>query len=325
MFRVLVSLVGFLTLVLLAACAGLGEPAPPEYGPRTKPISMGYLTYAPIGDPVASGSSTSAIFWDLTVDPTPTPIESGEPFAADIQATATFSESLIANGQRIFEGGFKDVMLVDFQATVTVRAGAIGEPVVLTPDTIPYVCEVSRTACNPDNDLPGTERVRANTDCQPQTPTNPCGQIVEIPTSNDCNPGGLCDDLGLAEEESQCAANGFCVTGPVAIALTGPLGAYKAEAFGSVLFGFDDSEKTGFEILGEEGGCNEGTFYSELPAFEDDLESNGMRVLVRGIEVTFEYIMGEECRGPYGIDCCDPAASPTPDYRLIRFPIQPAP
>jgi hypothetical protein len=325
MFRLLLSVVGFLTLVVLAACAGLGEPAVPEYGARTKPIGIGYIAFADVGPPGEPGSSTSAIFWDLTVAPYPTPIVSGEPFAADIQATATISESLIANGQLIFEGGFKDVMLVDFQATVTVRAGAIGEPVVLTPDAIPYVCEVSRTACNPDNDLPGTERVQGNTDCEGLSASNPCGRLVEIPWSDDCNPGGLCDDLGLTGEESQCAANGFCVTGPVTIALTGPLGAYEAEASGSILFGFDDGEKTGFEILGEEGGCNEGTYYSELPAFEDDLGSNGMRVRVGGIPLTLEFIMGEECRGPYGIDCCDPAASPTPDYRLIRFPIQPAP
>jgi len=311
-----------LPLALLAACAGLGEPAVPEYGARTKPIGIGFVAFADVG-PFEPGSDTSTIFWDLTVDPNPAPIMGGETFAADIQGTATMSETLISAGQ-ILLGGFKDVMLVDFQATVTVREGAFGEPVVLTPDAIPYVCEVSRSACNPDNDVPGTERVRANTDCQPQTPTNPCGRILEIPTSDDCGPGGLCEDLGRTGEESECAVNGFCVAGPAVIALTGPLGVYEAEASGSILFGFDDSPKTGFEEL-EEGGCNDGTWYSELPAFEDDLGSNGMRVLAGGIEATFEFIMGEECRGPYGIDCCDPAASPTPDYRLIRFPIQPAP
>jgi hypothetical protein len=286
---------------------------------------MGVLYYAPIGDPPMPGSTTSGIFWDLTVDPNPTPIVGGDTFVADLQATATISESLIAQGQLIFPGGFKDAMLVDFQATVHVRDGADGKDVILTPETIPYRCEESRTACNPDRDLPGTERVRANADCQPQTPANPCGQIVQIPTSDDCDPGGLCEGLGLTGEESQCEVNEFCVTGPVQIPLTGELGSYRAEASGSILFGFDDGEETGFEILGEEGGCNEGTYYSELPAFEDDLGSNGMRALIGGIEVTFEFIMGEECRGPYGIDCCDPAASPTPDYRLIRFPIQPAP
>jgi hypothetical protein len=319
--RLLLLLLGSLMLALLGACAGLEEPPDnPDPPPRTKSISMGLITDAPIEG--VEGSIGGGFGWELTVDPGA--FFSGGTFGARLKGKAIFDESMLSIGQDLIEGGAKEIMFADFRATVHVRSGAVGEDVELTPE-VPYFCALSRTSCERSNDLPGAPGIRGNTDCEPQGDNNPCGQFVDIPTSEDCNPDGVCDELGHTGEESQCAANGFCVTGPVAIALTGPLGAYEAEASGSVLFGFDDSEKTGFEILGEEGGCNEGTYYSELPAFEDDLESNGVRVLIRGIEVTFEYIMGEECRGPYGIDCCDPAASPTPDYRLIRFPIQPAP
>jgi len=45
-------------------------------------------------------------------------------------------------------------------------------------------------------------------------------------------------------------------------------------------------------------------------------------VIAGGIPVASECVMGENGRGPFGIDSCDPLASPTPDSRLISFPIQ---
>jgi len=146
--------------------------------------------------------------------------------------------------------------------------------------------------------------------------------LVEVPTNEDCLPGGVCDGLGhVTGEESQCAKNGFCVTGRVELPLTGPPGSYQADASGSVHFGFDDTPDTGFEILSE-GGCNDGTWYSEVPDPDDPVGPNGMRAFMGGVPVAIEFIMGEASRLDDGIDSCDPLASPTPDSNLVRFPIQ---
>jgi len=314
--RFLLALVVLLTLTLLAACAGLEEPVvDPDPPPRTKTILMGCAN--PISEITSGG-----IGWELTVDPGA--IVSGQPFAADLKAVAIFDAFAISVAQLAFpgSGGFKDAMLVELHATVHVREGAMGEDVLLTPEPIPYVCEVSRTPCNPDNDLPGTERVRANTDCQPQTPANPCGRFVEVPTSDDCDPGGFCESVGRTGPESQCELNGFCVSDSLRVPLEGKRQLYEADASGTVLFGFEDRESTTGATLVDDGECNDGTWTMPIPSFEDPLGPNGVRVILGVAPVALECVMGEDSRGDFGIDSCDPLSSPTENSRLIRFPIQ---
>ena len=105
--------------------------------------------------------------------------------------------------------------------------------------------------------------------------------------------------------------------GPVGFA--GRLGSYRAHASGSVLFGFADQD-TGFEIL-EEGGCNDGTWFRTQPSFNDPIGPSGARVIAGGVPVAIEFVMGEDSGGAFGIDSCGGRASPTPDSRLISFPI----
>jgi hypothetical protein len=95
-------------------------------------------------------------------------------------------------------------------------------------------------------------------------------------------------------------------------------GTYQAAASGNVLFGFDDQNT---EIL-QEGGCNDGTWIIPAPDFADPVGPNGTRAIAGGIPIAIECVMGENSRGPFGIDSCDPLVSPTPDSRLISFPIQ---
>jgi len=310
----LLSLVMSLTLALLAACAGLDELDPgivdPE--PQTKAIHFG--CWASIGE----GPDVTYATWELTVDPRP--IVSGEDFAADLQGKVIFDEAAMASTQTLIEGGFKDAMIVDLKATVHVRRGATGEDVALTLEPIQHVCAVSKTACDPDNDLPGTPGIRGNTDCEPQGAINPCGRFVEIPTSDDCAPGGFCEGEGRTGPESQCELNEFCVSGPAEAGLEKRVEGYQADVSGNVLFGFDD-QNTSAEIL-QEGGCNDGTWFMPKPSFDDPLGPNSVRIIAGGIPVAIECVMGEASRGPFGIDSCDAHSSPTPDSRLISFPIQ---
>jgi len=261
------------------------------------------------------GIQILGIVWELTIDPRP--IVSGEVFAAELRGTMAFNEKFLNSGQLLFEGGFKELMSVDAQATVHVRSGATGDDVVLKAERIPSTCFVGGNECDPDNDLPSVPGLRGNTDCEPQADINPCVGLVEVPTSEDCAPGGLCDDLGWT---GQCALNGFCVSGPVERALAGGLGSYRADASGNVLFGFD-AQNTSAELL-EEGGCNDGTWVMPVPRFEDPVGPNGTRVIIGGVPMAHEFVMGVESRGPFGIGSCDPLASPTPDSILISFPIQ---
>lgn len=317
MQRLLLSLIGSLTLALLAACAGLEEPpVNPDPEPQTKKITMGLVNSLQRG----WGSQSGGFAWELTVDPNE--IFGGQLFAVDLRGKAIFDERFLNAGQLLVEGGFQELLFTDLQATVRVRDGAIGDPVLLTvPESIQRVCWVSGTACDPDNDLPGTG-VRGNTDCQPQGEINPCGLFVKIPTDHDCEPGGVCDELGHTGDGSQCAANQFCVAGPIELPLTGPPagGSYVADASGSVLFGFDDTEDTGFTELNE-GGCNDGTWYRDDVEVDDPLGPNALRGLVGGVSVAIEFVMAEDSRGDDGIDSCDGLASPTPDSKLVKFPI----
>jgi len=304
-----------LTLTLLAACAGLEEPVvDPDPPPQTKLINMGLISNVSSGP----GSQGGVNAWELTVDPKE--IVGGDLFAAELKGKVIMDEYFLRGAQSTIPGGFTAMFLADLQATVHVRRGASGNDVILTPESIPYVCALSETACDPANDLAPTG-IEGNTDCQPVGDINPCGRLVEVPTSDDCDPGGVCDELGHTGDESLCALNGFCVTGPVEVPLTGPPASYRADTSGSVHFGFDDGTDTGFEIL-KEGGCNDGTWYSELPTLDDPVGPNGMRALVGVAEVAIEFIMAEASRLDDGIDSCDGRASPTPDSNLIKFPIQ---
>ena len=310
------ALIAYLTLALLGACAGIDEPEPGivDPDPITKTINMAYwgsLASEP-------GIESAGWIWELTVDPTP--IVSSELFAADLRGRAIFGESILNQIRLALGVGFTEVMVVGFKATVHVRRGAIGDDVVLTPEPVPYVCAISKTACDPENDLPGTPGIRGNTDCQPEGAINPCGQLFEIPTSDDCAPGGFCEGEGRTGPGSQCQTDGFCISGPVAVALAARLGSYRADASGNVLFGFDD-QNTSAELL-EEGGCNDGTYVMPVPRFEDPIGPSGLRAIAGSVPGAMEFVMGENSRGPFGIDSCDALASPTPDSRLISFPIQ---
>jgi len=331
MMRRVFLLVGFLMLAVLGACAGLEAPPDnPDPPPRTKSISMGLMTdafdFAP--ERVEGGSLGGGVAWELTVDPQE--IVGGEPFLATFEGKAIFDERFLSFGLNLelVPGGFKDILIADLLATVHVRKGvATGGDVELTADTqeAPYRCARTKTPCDPDNDiLPGAPGLRGNTDCEPPAPNNPCGQLVEIPTSNDCAKDGVCDDLGHTGPDSLCDKYKFCVSGPLEVTLTGRPEEYEAEDSGTVLFGYDDGPDTGFSIL-EEDGCNVGIWiwYRDELEFTDPVGPNGVRIMLGGVApVAIEYVMGEESRGDEGIDSCDAHSSRSPDSSLIKFPIQ---
>jgi hypothetical protein len=325
-------------LALLVGCSDFECPdgearidgmcPPPEGGfvnpdPKTKAIPLRCT------DSITSNISR-VIPWDLTVDPGP--IVSGESFGAQFRAFAVFPEGFLNSAQSELPGGVSRVNLIELQATVHVRRGITGpeqSDVILDFEPNQPTCRYDGSgnigveagpfpSCSKANDNPdGSNEDCTGLDGTP-LPENPCGQFVDIPTSGDCAPGGVCDNLGKLT--SQCDANGFCVTGPIEVELQGSLPGFRAAASGSVLFGWDD-QTTGAE-LDQTGGPNHGTWILPPAVFSEPAGPNAMRLTVDEIQVALECTMAVLSWGPFGVVSRDSLGSPAPDHRLISFPIQ---
>ncbi len=247
--------------------------------------------------------------FDLTVDPPA--IVSGVGITAALDGVAEFSEGILDAVELTVPGGVTRLDLIDLRATVHLRAGGAGTDVMLSTEAIPYECAADAAPCNPANDLPGS---RQNTDCVPMSDANACGRFVDVPVSTDCAAGGVC--AGLGKLASQCAANGFCVTGGVPLPLAGATGTYSVDASGQMLFGWDDAS-TGATVNGD------GTWALPAAVFANPTGPNGMRLNAGGLSIAMECTMGVDAGGPDGpVPPVAGEASPTPDANLIPFDIQ---
>jgi hypothetical protein len=216
--------------LLMGPVAGCANPDPPAELPPGSTVMTLACTNNLTPD-------TSLFDWELAVGPTL--IEGGKPFAATLNGVAGFGEAFLDAGELVIEGGVREVNAVTLNATVQARLGATGAEEILGLDPIlyPYRCDEGRQECNPDNDdvTTGDPGGRINSGCDPKNVLNPCGRFIGLPTSDDCDPGGICAERGKQE---QCSANRFCITGDVRIQLEGGLGEYTADSEGVVLFGW---------------------------------------------------------------------------------------
>jgi len=291
---------------------------------------------------------------ELTV----TPIDAilpGAPFGARFSGRVVFDAEFLNDANALLGAGEEDLeirrlAITKLQATVHVRKGATGDDVVLTP--VSFTPAPSETCSYDDNGNTGAEAgpfpkcSRANdnpddgsnADCtglgNMPDPENPCLPFVVLPTSDDCDEGGECDDLGEWGPGSPCELNGFCITEELAIELEGDQTSdgyiYRAEPSGSVFFGWDDQEdpQTGRAIL--ESGPNKGTWILPVArSFEAPLGSTGLRMVIGSStpslalrQLAWECTMGVISRGPNGVDSADALSSPAPDHLLVSFPIR---
>jgi hypothetical protein len=266
-------------------------------------------------------SDVSILSYTLTVDPTP--ILANQPFTADLSGIAQFPEPFLDAVQSI-PGGVTQASLVDLVATVQTRgAGATGANVPVGGGaTIPYTCVYGGSSCDPANDLASVPGVRGNTDCVPTGVFNPCGRIVQVPTSTDCAPGGVCDSLGKLV---QCSTNGFCVTSGLAIPLDPSLGSYTAgdgvtPGQTTALFGWADNPAPATAV-GAPAIDGDGTWNMLQPTYTGVAGEIGLAVNAGGLAVQLECVMGVDSRGPDGVGVPDDG-SPTPDSALLAFPVQ---
>jgi hypothetical protein len=220
----------------------------------------------------------------------PGPIIADQRFAVGFTGHATFDETFLNDGVRLF--GFKRVAVLDMRGTVHVRKGATGDDVALNPTPIEKTCTYDEEgnegpnagpfpSCLDDDDCTGLGSV--------PDPLNRCLAYYPITTSEDCAPDGVCDSLGATGPNSTCDLNGFCVSGDLEIPLGPASGDYVADSEGNVLFGWDD-ESTG-AILQEDGR----TWILPKPeGLEEPFGPNGFRALVGPVEVVFACTMGVE-------------------------------
>ncbi|MBW1756056.1 MAG: hypothetical protein JRD92_04485 [Deltaproteobacteria bacterium] len=349
MSRLLVLVLTALMLALLASCSDLSTPMGGTGGsggaagtggdggsvglvdpePKTKSIQLGCTDNL--------SPSFSRVFWEIEVNPGP--IVAGEPFGVDFTGRAVFHEVFLDSAQLGIPGGHERFELIELKATVHVRRGATdrdGAPapdvVLMQSDTIQRTCTYDDdgnkgvgagpfSMCSEDNDNPDG----SNDECTglggTPSPDNPCLEFVALPTSNDCEPEGVCDtrDGGFGIKNAECVANGFCVTAPLEIPLEGSLPSYRAAASGSVFFGWDDVS-TGATL--QEGGRNDGSWILPPAVFEVPTGPNGFRIRIDDLSVATECTMGVNSRGTNGVGSRDLGSSPTPDSKLIWFPIQ---
>ena len=245
----------------------------------------------------------------LDVDPPSCGIISNETGSYELGAVAEFPETLLDTLQAMVPGGVKKVELIDLAASVHVRSGATGEDRTLGVRTFGTTCQADGTTCSPANDQPNG----SNGSCVPLSPANNCARFIVLPTSADCSVGGLCDLVGKGPGTSQCADNGFCVTGGLPLPLQSATAEYTADAIGTVAFGFDD-QSTGATVNPD------GTY--ELPLADPmaPLGPNSIR-LRAGTDIALECTMAVDSNGPNGVGVPG-GVSPTPNSELIQFNIQ---
>ena len=261
------------------------------------------------------GAGTSIVPFELTVAPS-APIFQ-QAFVADLSGAGLLSEGLLDSVQWTIPGGATRVDLIDIRATVHVRDGASGGDVALTSAPIAYRCAIDpAAACDPGNDLAGVAGRRGNADCLPVGPSNPCGRFLQIPTSDDCAPGGVCATLdgGTGIKLDQCASNGFCVTGALSIPFASRVQSYVASASANVRFGWDDAG-TGAVLTSDQ------TWNLPPAVFGGPVGPNGVRVSIDGLSVALECTMAVDSGGVSGVGVPD-QSSRTPDVLLTSFPIQ---
>jgi len=281
-----------------------GTPAGGET--KEKEISLGCANSSPLG----AQSILSAV---LKV--TAGPIAASQEFDASLSGTATFPEAFLDAAQDLVPGGLKQAVVPDLKYVVQVRSGATGggdgvglgaDGANITPGLTQFCTYPPTATCTT-----ATE----DDDCI-VTPCNDPVVLVDVPTSEDCAPGGVCDGLDKAgPDTSQCALNGFCVTGDLDLPLLEVTQAYMAEATGDVLFGWADQ------------GLTNNTFddvtnlYTIPKPNTADPIQQGLQVNA-GLVVAIECVMGVD-EGEDPEDAENDLVGLTPDADLISFPIVP--
>lgn len=240
-------------------------------------------------------------------------------------------------------GGITQVTVPDLAATVQVRSGASGPDVSLGTDASAITPGPVRF-CN----LPPTQVCTADAECIGGICEAPLLRI-DLPTSSDCAPGGVCDLVGEGDSNpsSGCSRHGFCITGDLEVPLASARGTYTPGASGAVLFGWADQNVPGLTVCpAATPECSQpfepdGAYDLPDATFADPASPFGARLTGEGFGVPFQCAMAEPggvCAGQTDVGClrhedcgssgpCDyesvaGVSMPTPDPSLVYVGIE---
>ncbi len=270
-------------------------------GEESQVLSLGCANSSPIG----AQSILSAV---LTVAAAPV---GGQEFDAVVSGTATFPESFLDAAQPLVMGGLSQAKLTDLAYIMQVRSGATpsgaasnvalaADPSQLTPGAVRLCNYPTDQVCAADGECSGGV-------------CNEAIILVDVPTSDDCAAGGLCEGLNKTGDGSQCALNGFCVTGPLDVPLLPVTASFTADASGDVLFGWADV------------GLSNSTFDPGTQQFTIPKPS-ALNPIEQGLKVDAGLVVGIECvmgvdDGEDPLDAANTLVGLTPDEDLIAIPI----
>ncbi|MEM7135837.1 MAG: hypothetical protein AAF500_04615 [Myxococcota bacterium] len=297
--------------------------------------------------PIACSNSVttqqSTYFLDLTVAaPTIVGGQSPQDFDATFEGNFVFPEFFLDAGQGAVPGGIMQAELVELVATVQTRRGAAGPDVPLGPD-VANISPGVTTLCN----IPAGVPCSVDNDCAGGFGScNQVATLIDYPTSTDCAPGGVCEGVGKTGTNSQCALNGFCITGDLVIPLAPSSASFTPDSSGVVLFGWADQGVPGLVTCpsGDPEECDQlfhvaGSYQTPPAVFADPTAPLGIRVNSSGLFIPLQCAMAEPggvCSSAPNLGClaasqcpgsapCDltveDVVMPTPDAALIYLPI----
>jgi hypothetical protein len=254
---------------------------------------------------------TNNITTDVTILPwilnaSPSAIVSGQPVTVDYGGALVFAEAFIDQSLAAV-AGLGMIELVDAVATAVPRAGLTGPAVALSAAPVPLTCGSGANV--------GLPCITA-ADCPPGAPFVVCGQFIPIPIIDGAADACAACNAINATKAAQCAINGYCVApGGLSIPLQSATETYTADASGQVLIGFDDLS-TGATVAAN------GTYNLPAASFPAPATPNGARVIAEFLQIALQCTMAVDSGGPDGpVPPVPDQASPTPDSRLLQFPI----
>jgi hypothetical protein len=172
------------------------------------------------------------------------PVFSGAAFTADISGIGAFPQFFLDAAQSTVPGGVRSAIVEGFNATVEANNGTgqillQADPDAVTPGLTRF--------CN----FPPDQICTMDSECLAMVCFDPV-LVVEVPISEDCGTGGVCDGLGQGFTDgpaAQCNITDppeFCVTGDLAVPLFAPGGpqALTAGASGDVVFNWAEDPVT---------------------------------------------------------------------------------
>ena len=217
------------------ACDGAGNCVSAATACNDGLVQSGVVTVGCTNGVTANQSEFPNVL-DVTVAE---PVIAGAAFTADFSGVGVFPQFFLDAAQSTVPGGVRSAIIEGFEMTATIFSGATGADVSMGPDAAGIVPGLT-SFCQ----YPGSRVCTADSDCI-VPPCNVPVLLIEVPISEECGAGGVCEGLGQGTADgptAQCNITdppSFCVTGDMFIPSESASGVFTADVGPSeVVFGW---------------------------------------------------------------------------------------